>query len=48
MKLNVDVLDSMNRRYASTNLHGIASRTTVVFIFVNTLKFTVRFFSVEK
>ena len=36
-------MDCLNRRFASTNLHGIASQTTVVIIFVNTLIFTVRF-----
>jgi hypothetical protein len=42
MRLNGDAVDCLNRRYVSTNLHGIASQTTVVIIFVNTLIFTVR------
>ena len=36
-------MDCLNRRYASTSLHGIASQTTVVINFVNTLIFIVRF-----
>jgi len=43
MKLNICAVGCLNRRYASTNLHGIASQTTVVIIFFNTLMFTVRF-----
>jgi len=35
MKLNGGAVDCLNCRYASTNLHGIASQTTVVIIFVN-------------
>ena len=43
MNLNAGAMDCVNRRYASTNLHGIASQMTVVVISVNTLIFTVRF-----
>jgi len=43
MKLNGGAVDCLNRRYASTSLHGIASQTTVVIIFVTTLMFTARF-----
>jgi len=43
MKLNGGAVDCLNRRYASTYLHGIASQTTVVIIFVNTLMYTVKF-----
>ena len=42
-KLNGGAVECLNRRYASTNLHGIASQTTVVIIFVITVIFTVRF-----
>jgi hypothetical protein len=42
MKLNGVAVDCVNRRCASTNLHGIASQTTAVLIFVNTLICTVR------
>ena len=47
MKENGVAVDCLNRRYASTNLHGIASHKTVVKIFVNTSIFTVRFDSVD-
>jgi hypothetical protein len=43
MKLNGGAVDCLNRGYASTSLHGIASQTTVVINFVNTSIFTVRF-----
>jgi len=43
MKLNGGAVDCPNLRYASTNLHDFTSQTTVFFIFINTLKFTVRF-----
>ena len=43
MKLNIGAVDCLNRRYASTNLHGTTSQTTVVIISVNNLIFTVRF-----
>ena len=43
MKLNDDAVDCLNRRCASTSLHGNASQTKVVIISVNTLIFTVRF-----
>ena len=48
MKLNGGAVDCLDRRYSSTILHGIASQTTIVIIFVNTLIFTVRIFSVER
>jgi len=41
MKLNSGSVNCPNRRCASTNLHGIASQTTVVLIFVNILICTV-------
>jgi hypothetical protein len=41
MKLNGGAVDCLNCRYASTNLHGIASKSTVVIIFFNALIFTV-------
>jgi hypothetical protein len=47
MELNGGSVDFPDRRYVSTNLHGIASQTTVVLIVVNTLKFKVRFVSLE-
>jgi len=37
MKLEDVAVDCLNRRCASTNLHGIDSETTVVLSFVNTL-----------
>jgi len=37
MKLNGGAVDCLNYRYASINLHGIASQTTVVIIFVITV-----------
>ena len=43
MKLTGVAVDCLNRRYTSTNLHGIAPQTTVVLIFVNTLIFIVIF-----
>jgi len=43
MNLNGGAVECFNCRYASTNLHGIASQSTVVLIFVNTLIFTVKF-----
>jgi len=43
MKLTGVAVDCLNRRYTSTSLHGIATQTTVVLIFVNTLIFVVIF-----
>ena len=43
MKLNCDPVNGRNRRCVSTNLHGIASRTKLVIIFVIYFIFRVRF-----
>jgi len=43
MKLKGGAVECLKGRYVSTNLHGIASQTTVVIIFVINLIFTVRF-----
>jgi hypothetical protein len=43
VKLNGGAVDCRNLRFASTNLYGTATQTTVVLIFVNNLIFTVRF-----
>ena len=43
MQLNGGAVDSRNRRCACTNLHGIATQTTVVIKFINTLIFTIIF-----
>ena len=42
MNLNSGAVVYLNRRYASTNLHGITSQTTVTFS-VNTVTLTVKF-----
>jgi hypothetical protein len=48
MKLNRGAVDFLDRRYVCTSLHGIASQTTVVLSFVNSLIFTVRFVTLER
>jgi hypothetical protein len=48
MKPDGGTVDFLDRRYLSTNLHGIASQTTVVLRFSSTLICTVRFVSLER
>jgi hypothetical protein len=48
MKFNFGAVDFLYRRFVSSNLHGIASQTTVVLSSVNTLICTVRSVSLER